>query len=456
MTLAESSAINEAIQKGVEAEHAMRKLKPFEKRAVLEELHSQMLCRKEEIIEAICVEAGKPHYLAAAEFSRALDTTLEGATAAGDSSEQGSFNSLQSRANGNGFRQMITRRFPIGLLSFVTPFNFPLNLVMHKISPAIASGCPFVLKPSDRTPITSIIIGEMLSQSTILPEGSVSVLPCTNDKAPIFSQDNRIKCISFTGSPKIGWALKQTCGQKKVALELGGNAAVVVDRDVDDLNKIADRIIFGAFAYSGQVCISVQRILIHEDIYEPLKELLISKTNDLNKLKGDPLLPSTRLGPIISSEEIDRIQKWMKDSLQSSTSSPRLLIGGQRHGNILEATLMENVSFSSPAWRKEFFGPVAVLQKFKTFKQAVQLVNDSEFGLQAGVFTKDLNKAFYAFENIEAGGVLINEVPTVRVDAQPYGGVKSSGIGREGVRYAMEEFTEIRAMIFKDIGNDVD
>jgi len=342
-----------------------------------------------------------------------------------------------------------------------------LNLVLHKICPAIAAGCPFILKPSDRTPITSAIVGEILSTIPQLPVGSVSVLPCELADAPIFSEDPRIKCLSFTGSPLVGWKLKTTAGRKRVLLELGGNAACIVDEDQQsdaDLDKIADRLATGAFFYAGQSCISVQRVLVHDSVYDRLIPRLVARTQDFNRNMGDPMERTTKLGPMITEFDAQRMHDWVSQTLSGASSSssssssssarPRVLAGGNKNGNFYEATVVENVPHDSPLWCKEIFGPVCVVEKFSDFKKAIELVNDSEFGLQAGIFTRNLNRVFYAYENLEVGGVMINEIPSARVDAQPYGGIKSSGIGREGLKYAAEEFCEPRSLILKDIGLD--
>lgn len=320
----------------------------------------------------------------------------------------------------------------------------------------MAAGCPFVLKPSDRTPVTSLVVGEILAP--LLPPGSVSVLPSSLEDAPMFSQDERIKCLSFTGSPKIGWMLKSNAGKKRVALELGGNAAVVVDNDVDSseegLQRLAERIGFGAFAYGGQTCISVQRVIVHVDILPRLREKLVAVAQSFNAAMGDPSETSTKLGPLISQDEACRVERWVGQSLtsSSSSSSPKVLVGGSRKGASYEATIVENVDNTSPLWKAEIFGPVCVLQSFHKFEDAIALVNDSDFGLQAGIYTRDINKAFYAYEKLDVGGVLINDIPSARTDAQPYGGIKDSGVGREGVVYAMEEFSELKSLILKDIG----
>lgn len=328
----------------------------------------------------------------------------------------------------------------------ISPFNFPINLVAHKVAPAIAAGCPFVLKPASRTPVSALILGEILSQSPDLPEGAFSVLPCSRDGADAFTVDERFKLVSFTGSPEIGWELKAKAGKKKVTLELGGNAACIVDREHGmELEQIANRIVVGAFYQSGQSCISVQRLLIHESIYEQLVGILVQKVAQLKM--GDPFNPEVFVGPMISMGDATRIESWVDEAVARGAN---LLVGGKRDGIFYSATLVENVPRDAHLSASEAFGPVCCVSKFSEFRKAVAEVNDSTFGLQAGIFTTNLNHAFYAFDEIEAGGVVVGDVPSVRIDSQPYGGVKDSGFGREGLRYAIEDMTEIKAMLLKN------
>ncbi|MDO7635861.1 MAG: aldehyde dehydrogenase family protein, partial [Porticoccaceae bacterium] len=339
--------------------------------------------------------------------------------------------------------QGMWKRVPIGPCSFISPFNFPLNLAAHKIAPALAVGCPFVMKPASRTPLGAIIMGEILAE-TDLPEGAFSILACSRDGADLFTVDDRLKLLSFTGSPDVGWDLKARCGKKKVVLELGGNAAVVVDADTKNLDDAVNRIIFGAFYQSGQSCIGVQRIMIHEDIYDVMKAKLVAKTATL--IKGDPKLRETFIGPMISEKEAARLHGWIESA---AAAGGKILCGGTRNGAMLDATLMENVPLDQALCVEEAFGPAAVLQKFSTWNDAIAMVNDSKFGLQAGIFTRDFYKVQQAWDEMEVGGVVVGDVPSYRVDNMPYGGVKDSGIGREGIRFAMEDMTEIRNLVIR-------
>ena len=336
------------------------------------------------------------------------------------------------------------KRVPIGACSFITPFNFPLNLVAHKVAPAIAAGCPFVLKPSSLTPVGALIVGEVLAE-TDLPEGAFSILPCDLVDAGPFSKDERLALLSFTGSPKVGWQLKRDAGKKRVVLELGGNAAVVVDEDAD-LDDVVARIRVGAFYQSGQSCISVQRIVVHESVYEAVKEKLIADTRTLRV--GDPREEDTFVGPIISEKEATRIESWIQSAVSNGAT---LLCGGGRDGQMVEPTLLESVSKEEPIYAAEAFGPVAVLEPFADFDEALRIVNDSTYGLQAGLFVRDITKIQKAWDALEVGGVIIGDVPSWRVDHMPYGGVKNSGLGREGIRFAVEHMTEIRLLAIRNV-----
>jgi acyl-CoA reductase-like NAD-dependent aldehyde dehydrogenase len=334
---------------------------------------------------------------------------------------------------------------PIGPCSFISPFNFPLNLAAHKIAPAIAIGCPFVMKPASMTPLGAIIMGEVLAECDILPEGAFSILPASRDGADLFTTDERLKLLSFTGSPGVGWDLKAKAGKKKIVLELGGNAAVIVDKDAD-LGHALARIIFGAFYQSGQSCIGVQRIIIHADIYDQFRDMLVEKTKTL--VAGDPKDRSTFIGPMISEKEAARLDGWIQEAVANGA---KLLVGGKREGAMLEATLLEDVDRGAKAYREEAFGPLAILSKFTDWDAALAEVNDSKFGLQAGLFTRDLHQVLEAWDHLEVGGVVVNDVSSYRVDNMPYGGVKDSGLGREGIRFAMEDMSEIRNLVIRRV-----
>lgn len=439
VALADGGVIDEAIAAAVRAVEPMRRMAAYERQAVLNHCVKRFTERAEELAQALCVEAGKPIRDSRGEVSRLIDTFR---IAAEESVRQcGEVLPLDISPRARGYSGM-WKRVPIGPCSFISPFNFPLNLAAHKIAPALAVGCPFVLKPASFTPVGALLIGEILAE-TNLPEGAFSILPCRREGADLFTTDERLKLLSFTGSPEVGWELKARAGKKKVILELGGNAAVIVDADAD-LADAVERIVFGAFYQSGQSCVGVQRVYVHESIYGGFRGRLVEATRGLRM--GDPRDEATFIGPMISESEARRLEAWIESAVRRGG---KLLCGGRREGAMLEATLLEDVPASEDICRQEAFGPVAVLSPFGDFEAALAAVNDSVFGLQAGIFTRDLYKAMRAWEALEVGGVIIGDVPSWRVDHMPYGGVKESGLGREGVRFAMEEMTEIRLMVIR-------
>lgn len=440
--LADAKAVDAAIESATAAFEQTRRLPRFRRREILQQVAERVTERAEELARIVAVEVGKPIRDARGEVTRLIDTfrvAAEEAVRLG-----GEYLPLDISPRAEGY-EGIWRRFPIGPCAFITPFNFPLNLVAHKIAPAIAVGCPFVLKPASATPISALVIGEILAE-TDWPAGAFSILPCAAKTAEAMVTDERIKLLSFTGSPQVGWSLKARAGKKKVVLELGGNAACIVDEGVD-VESVADRLIVGAFYQSGQSCISVQRIIAHKSIYDRLKQALRDRAMKL--VAGDPLDEKTFLGPMISLDDAVRIEQWTGDAVAAGAT---VVCGGRRNGAFYDATILENVEPRQKISCVEAFGPVATLQPFTDFREAVRVANDSEYGLQAGVFTKNLDRAFYAFNELEVGGVIVNDIPSFRVDNMPYGGVKSSGIGREGVRYAMEEMAEMRLLVLRNAG----
>ncbi len=442
VSLADRATIDEAIGWTVKATKPMRELPSFKRAEVLQYAVRQFQLRYEELAEALCIEAGKPIRDARGEVTRLMDTfriAAEEAVRFG-----GEYMPLDISPRAEGY-EAITKRVPVGPCSFISPFNFPLNLAAHKIAPAIAAGCPFVLKPASLTPVGALIIGEVLSQ-TDLPKGAFSILPVGREGADLFTTDDRLKLLSFTGSQEVGWNLKAKSGKKKVVLELGGNAACIVDEGCD-LDYAARRISFGAFYQSGQSCIGVQRVYIHSSCYKEMVPLLLERAKSF--VAGDPANSETTLGPIISEKEALRIERWIDEAVAAGA---KILCGGKRNGVFIDATWLENVDPALSVSADEVFGPVAVLEPFDRFEKAVEKVNDSVFGLQAGVFTKNLDHAFYAWNELEVGGVIIGDIPSMRVDSMPYGGVKESGLGREGIRYAMEDMTEIRLLVLNQAG----
>ncbi len=439
VAMASPHDIDRAIGAAAEASAPMRRMAPFERQAVLNHCVERFAERFDELAMSLCIEAGKPIKDSRGEVTRLIDTFR---IAAEESVRiTGEVLNLEISARAKGYRGMV-KPVPIGPCSFISPFNFPLNLAAHKVAPAIAAGCPFVLKPASLTPIGALTIGEVLAE-TDLPEGAFSILPCHRDGADMFTTDERLKLLSFTGSPEVGWKLKDRAGKKRVILELGGNAAVVVDEDAD-LRDAVDRILVGAFYQSGQSCIGVQRIIIHEKVYDDFKAKLIAATRELKM--GDPKDEGTFIGPMISAAEAQRLEGWIQEA---TNAGGKLLCGGTRSGAMLEATLLEDVPQHLEICAAEAFGPVAVLSRFRSFDEALRRVNDSQFGLQAGVFTRDWVKVQQAWDELEVGGVVIGDVPSWRVDNMPYGGVKQSGLGREGIRYAIQDMTELRLLVMR-------
>jgi acyl-CoA reductase-like NAD-dependent aldehyde dehydrogenase len=442
VALADSKTIDAGIAGAVAAAEPMAKMASYERQNVLQHCVNRFKERYDELAYALCVEAGKPIKDAEGEVGRLIDTFR---IAAEESVRiTGEVQPLDISPRAKGYQGM-WKRVPIGPCSFISPFNFPLNLAAHKIAPAIAVGCPFVMKPASRTPLGAIIMGEVLAE-TDLPVGAFSILPASRDGADRFTEDDRLKLLSFTGSPDVGWALKAKAGKKKVVLELGGNAAVIIDHDAD-LDDALERVTFGAFYQSGQSCIGVQRIIIHEKVYDRFRDMLVAKAKTL--VCGSPHDRNTFIGPMIDMKEAARLDGWIQEAVASGAT---LLCGGKREGAMLQATLLENVSRETKAYREEAFGPLALISKFSDFDAALDEVNDSKFGLQAGIFTRDLFKALDAWDRLEVGGVVINDVPSYRVDNMPYGGVKDSGLGREGIRFAMEDMSEIRNLVIRRKG----
>ena len=441
VAFADTATVRKAIAAATRAAPAMAAFPHDARRDVLEHCVARFTERHEELALALCIEAGKPIKDARGEVTRLVDTFR---VAAGEATRLGGeVIDMEISRRTRGYRGMV-KRVPVGPCAFITPFNFPLNLVAHKVAPAIAAGCPFVLKPAAKTPVGALIIGAVLAE-TDLPKGAFSILPCSNDDAGLLVEDERIRLLSFTGG-LVGWDLKARAGKKKVVLELGGNAACIVDRDPGlELDIVVERIVSGAYYQSGQSCIGVQRIFAHADVYAELRRKLKAAVAKLDM--GDPRKEKTFIGPMIDEEAAKRVESWIEAARKGGA---KLLAGGDRKGNMLPATLLENVPHDADLYRKEAFGPVAGMESFEDFDDALARVNDSEFGLQAGVLTGSLAHAMRAWDRLEVGGVVIGDVPSFRVDNMPYGGVKDSGLGREGVRYAIEDMTEPRLLVIRD------
>jgi acyl-CoA reductase-like NAD-dependent aldehyde dehydrogenase len=440
---ADAATVDQAIAAAFAARTAMAAFSPDARRDVLEHCVRRFGERSEELALALCIEAGKPIKDARGEVARLVDTFR---IAAGEATRvEGETVELQISERTRGYRGLV-KRVPVGACSFITPFNFPLNLVAHKVAPAIAAGCPFILKPAAKTPVGALIIGEVLAE-TGLPRGAFSVLPCSNDDAAQLVEDERIALLSFTGG-LVGWDLKARAGRKKVVLELGGNAACIVDDDPGaDLDHVVERLVSGAYYQSGQSCISVQRIYVHAAIYDKLRRKLKAAVGKLRS--GDPKDEKVFIGPMVDEDAARRVEQWIAAAVEGGA---RVLASGKRARNMLPAALLEKVPRDSDLYRKEAFGPVALLEPFEDFDAAIDRVNDSDFGLQAGVFTGNLAHAMRAWDRLEVGGVIVGDVPSFRVDNMPYGGVKRSGLGREGIRSAIADMTEPRLLVIRDQG----
>jgi acyl-CoA reductase-like NAD-dependent aldehyde dehydrogenase len=426
-----------AIAAAVKAFGTTRRLPAFERQRVLRQISAGIAERKEEFSRTLALEAGKPIKAARQEVERAIFTFNVGAEES--TRIYGEFLPLDWQEFTAG-RWGIVRRFPLGPVAGITPFNFPLNLVAHKVAPAIAAGCSMVLKPAPQTPLCSLLLAECVQQAG-WPDGGFNVLPLSNDDASLLVTDDRIKLISFTGSVPVGWDIKRRAGKKKVVLELGGNAAVIVHNDAD-LAYAADRCVAGGFGYAGQTCISVQRILVEHSVYGKFTDLLVEGVKKLKS--GDPLDESTDVGPVIRESDAVRTTAWIEEAVRAGA---RLLCGGGRKGLVVEPTVLTGTRPDMKVNCQEIFGPVVTIEPYKTFDDALREVNHSSFGLQAGLFTRDAKLLFEAYEELEVGGLIAGDVPSFRIDHMPYGGVKDSGLGREGLRYAIEEMTQPKLLV---------
>jgi acyl-CoA reductase-like NAD-dependent aldehyde dehydrogenase len=426
-----------AITAAVKAFGTTRRLPAFERQRVLRRVAQSIAERKEEFARTMAQEAGKPIKASRTEVERAIFTFN---VAAEESTRiYGEYIPLDWQEFTAG-RWGLVRRFPLGPIAGITPFNFPLNLVAHKVAPAIASGCSTVLKPAPQTPLSAFLLAECVQQAG-WPDGALNVLPLSNEDAGLLVTDERIKLISFTGSAPVGGQIKKNAGKKKVILELGGNAGVIVHSDAD-LAYAADRCVAGGFGYAGQTCISVQRILVERSVYGQFLDLFLA---GVKKLKiGDPLEESTDLGPLIRESDAIRASQWIEEAVRTGA---RVLVGGKRTGPLLEPTVLTGTRPDMKVNCQEIFAPVVTVESYDDFHAAVRQINNSPYGLQAGIFTRDVKLLFNAYEELEVGGVIAGDVPAFRIDHMPYGGVKDSGLGREGLRYAIEEMTEPKLLV---------
>ncbi|MBI4428600.1 MAG: aldehyde dehydrogenase family protein [Ignavibacteriales bacterium] len=437
VSLASESVADEAVQQTLKGFELTKKLASFERAEVLSYISSRIKEQREEFAQLLTAEVGKPIQWSRVEVDRAVATFQIASEEA--KRMAGEFLPLDLNASTRG-RFGIVRRYPLGIILCIAPFNYPLNLVAHKVAPAIASGNAFILKPPPQAPLTSLKLGDIIEASGF-PTEAFSIIPCTNAVAEKLVTDERVKMLSFTGSNTVGWQLKTKAGKKKVVLELGGNAGVIVDHSAHTEEAVRKNAI-GSFLFAGQVCIKVQRIFVQETIYDSYKEKFLQVSKSLKT--GDPRDPETHVGPLIDDEAAARVSQWISEA---TNLGAKILAGGARKERVVEPTVLEDVPKTADVFCKEIFGPVVTLHKFAAIEEAVAAVNDSVFGLQAGIFSNDYENILYAYNNIEAGAVIVNDNPTFRIDHMPYGGIKDSGFGREGLRYAMEEMTEPKLLV---------
>jgi len=435
--LAGQKELERAIETGLKAESEMRELPVYQRFEALSFISSELKKRKEQLAEILAMESGKPLRYALGEIDRASQTFL----VAAEETKRigGEYISLDWTPPGEG-REGWVKYFPIGLISGIAPFNFPMNLAVHKIAPALAAGNPIILKPSRSTPLSVLELARIIDQ-TNLPEGAVSIFPMDRETGNQLVTDPRFKMISFTGSPAVGWKMKREAGKKRVLLELGGNAGVIVSKTAD-IPYAVERCLIGGYAYSGQVCIHVQRIYVHEAVYDGFAEAFVDRVKQLKM--GDPLDPETEISVMIDRENADRVEEWVNEAV---VDGARILCGGGKKQSYYEPTVLTETHAQMKVCSLEIFGPVVTLEKFSSFDQALSFVNDSRYGLQAGVFTNEISEMNVSFQKLQVGGVIINDVPTFRVDHMPYGGIKDSGYGREGLKYAIHEMMEPKLLV---------
>ncbi len=427
----------QAIAAAQRAFSTTRRLPAYERQRVLRAIAQALAERKEEFARVLAVEAGKPIKAARVEVERAIFTFHVAAEEATRITGETLPLDLQPSARG---RWAILRHFPIGVVSAITPFNFPLNLAAHKIAPAIACGCTVVLKPPPQDPLTTMMLAEIVQQ-TGWPDGAVNIVPLSNEDAAPLITDERVKLLTFTGSAKAGWAMRQQAGHKRVVLELGGNAGCIVHGDAD-LAYAAERCVAGGFGYAGQSCISVQRILVERPAFEQFTAMIVAGAKKLKT--GDPLEETTDVGPMIRESDAQRAEQWVKEAVDGGA---KLLCGGHRQGSLFEPTVLTHTQPTMRVNCEEVFAPVVTVEPYDSFDDALRRVNDTPYGLQAGLFTRDARLIFKAFEELEVGGVIAGDIPSFRMDHMPYGGMKESGTGREGLKYAIEDMTERKLLV---------
>lgn len=435
--LASGDDLDAAIKKAEDVKDELKNLPSYKRYEILMQIANEIKNNREHLASVLCRESAKPIRYALGEIDRAAQTFIIAAEESRRLPKE--YISLDWTPPGEG-KEGIVKYFPIGLVAGIAPFNFPMNLAVHKIAPAIASGCPIILKPASSTPLSTLELAKIIDK-TALPKGAVSILPMDRKTGNQLVTDERFKLLSFTGSPVVGWEMKKNSGKKKTILELGGNAAVIITESAD-LKTALPKCIVSGFAYSGQICIHAQRFYVHENIFETFSREFIEAAKKLKQ--GDPENKETDVAQMIDEENAKRVEAWISEAVQQGA---KILLGGTRNQSYMEPSVLTNTNKQMKVCSEEVFGPVVTIEKYKTFSEAVGLINDSVFGLQAGVFTNNATEIDQAFNTIEAGGVIINDVPSFRVDHMPYGGVKDSGLGREGVKYAIMDMMEARVLV---------
>ena len=439
VTIATRKDAREAVTHAVASVRRTRALPRWKRKEILEDIAAALIEQKERFAQLIVAEAGKPVRTARVEVERAVLTFK---TAAEEAIRLGGESIPLDLTEGNEGRWGLVQRFPVGPVLAITPFNFPLMLVAHKLAPAIAAGCPVVLKPAPQTPFTALALGEVILKAG-WPEEALAVLPLSNeDTAWLAEREDRLKLVSFTGSAAVGWGLKAKSGRKRVALELGGNAAMILHSDWRDLDGVAQRVAHGAFGYAGQSCISVQRVYVERSIFQTFLWKVVERAEKM--VRGNPADEATEIGPVIRPADAERIFNWVAEALQAGA---KLVEGGGRTGSMMEPTVLTGTKPGMKVHDEEIFGPVVMVEPYDDFEEALAMVNRSRYGLQAGLFTRDAGRIMTAYRELEVGAVIVGDTPTWRLDPMPYGGVKDSGLGREGVRWAIEEMTEPRMLV---------
>jgi len=435
--LSDNVILEKAITKALSVKEELQNLSSQKKHNILKQISNEIYANRKKLAEILSLESAKPIKYALAEIDRSAYTF---SIAAEESKKDRTENLALNRINNTDQREGIVEYFPIGLIAGIAPFNFPMNLAVHKIAPAIASGCPIILKPASRTPLSCLELAKIIDR-TELPKGAVSILPMDRETGNLLVTDERFKLLSFTGSPDIGWKMKAESGKKKVVLELGGNAATIITQSAN-LKDALPKSLMGAFAYSGQICIHAQRFIIHSSLYQTFVDELKSLSLDLKS--GNPLDATTDISNMIDEANAIRVENWINEAIQQGA---QLVCGGKRTGSYLEPTILTNCNHTMKVYAEEIFGPVICINSYETIEVAIQQANHTKFGLQCGVFTNDTTELNKCFKQIEVGGIIHNHVPTLRYDQMPYGGVKDSGLGREGVQYAMLDMLEPKILV---------